>query len=234
MKNTILIFCILFTAAGCQTNKSQSQSEVDYVSVRLANANSNLNSCVNDAKRNPQVARFYEEIIYEKDDSSNKYSLIAKKDKLTDEQAEVLKQAITVLSKCREKMLSDMNGTPFQQTIYRYYSATEAIYIKLIKKEISIGDANEEKVKALAQQRIDWNNAANDFNNRVMSIQNAENESRRQAAAIMLPYMMQQQQNQQLMYQQQMQNLNNNRPVLTSPITTNCLTNGNQTNCTSR
>ena len=60
-----------------------------------------------------------------------------------------------------------------------------------------------------------------------MALEHLEN--RRQQAAIMMPLLMQQQQNQQLLYQQQMQNINSNRPV-----TTNCNTYGNQTNCVSR
>ena len=228
MKQSLIILCLLLTLTGCQTNKSQSAA--DNLNNRITNANNNLKSCVDDAKRDLQVARFYDEIIYEKEDSSNKYKLVALQEKLNDEQVEVLKQAITILSKCRQQMLSDMQGTPYQQTFVKYYNTTEVSYIKLIKKEITIGEANEEKVKAIAQQRSDWT----DVNNRLMAMQNADNESRRQAALMMFPYMMQQQQNQQLINQQQLQNINNNRQLLTNPITTNCLTNGNQTNCTSR
>ena len=171
MKKLIIISCVVTTLLGCATNNSQSQLEADSGPNRVVKANKNVAYCVTEAKRNEQVARFYAELIYEQDDSSNKFTLIAVKEKLNDEQIEVMKQAIPILSKCREKYLSDLSGTPFQQSMNKYYSATEAIYIKMIKKELTVGEANEEKTKAVAQSKNDWANAANDFNNRA----NAEN-----------------------------------------------------------
>jgi hypothetical protein len=89
----------------------------------------------------------------------------------------------------------------------------DAIYIKLIKNEMTIGDANEERVKALAQRKIDWENTSSELDGRLRAMHDSEIQGRRQRAAAMMPLLMQQQQNQQfqqqMLYQQQMQNIMN-------------------------
>jgi hypothetical protein len=161
--------------------------------------------------------------------------MLANKNKPTEEQIELLKESIPILTKCRTHLVDGYRGTPFVIPTLKYYNAIDAIYIKLLKNEMTIGDANEERVKAVAQRKIDWANTSTELDGRLRAMHDAEVQGRRQAAAAMMPLLMQQQQNQQfqqqMLYQQQMQNINNNRPIFTSPSITNCTRNGNQTNC---
>jgi hypothetical protein len=241
MRKFVVIASAVMLMSGCETTepkKSQAQYEQERISSQLASTNEATKNCIEEAKKDVNIKRFYEEMMYENDTSPNKFALITTKDKPTKEQLEVMKLAIPQISKCRQSMISMLGGSPFQVVTLKYQNATDAIYIKLLKGEMSIGDANEEKAKAAAQQKTDWSSTWDEINNRLRALHNSEMEGRRQAAAAMVPLLMQQQQNQQMqqqmMYQQQMQYIMNNRPVLTSPTTTNCTTYGNQTNCTSR
>ena len=237
-------FCLLLSA--CETmplipqQKTQARFEQDRMNDQLKSGQPIFKSCIEGLKSNTNVYKiFYEDIFFEAKESSNKYSLMMKKDKLTNSQIEFLKEAFPVVTKCRQISISALSGTPYQITLLKYYNAIDSVYIKLLKSEITIGEANEEKAKYMAQQEIDWSNASAELNSLWAAMDKSEREGRRQSAAAMLPYMMQQQQNrqnqqiqQQFLYQQQLQNIIKTPPILTSPTSTNCTTFGNQTNCT--
>ena len=243
MWKLIASVCFCLTLVGCETmqqqpRKTQGELERDRILANLRDGEVATKTCLNDVIETPIYKRFSEEIIFDRDDAPNKFTLLTNKNKPTAEQIDLIKDAIPFITKCRSKNLELLSGTPLLTSRLKYFNTLDEVYIKLAKGEISIGEANEGKSKAIAQGKIDWANVWNDLNARFREMHDAEISGRRQAAAAMLPYLMQQQQNQQfqqqLLYQQQMQNIINNRPVLTSPITTNCSTYGNQTNCTSR
>ena len=225
---------------GCETMQQQPQKtegamEKDRIISVLRRAEASFKTCQDEADKSELYKKAYEELFFETDESPNKYAMLANKNKPTDEQIELLKQSIPILTKCRTHLVDGYRGTPFVIPTLKYYNAVDAIYIKLLKNEMTIGDANEERVKAVAQRKIDWANTSTELDGRLRAMHDAEVQGRRQAAAAMMPLLMQQQQNQQfqqqMLYQQQMQNINNNRPIFTSPSITNCTRNGNQTNC---
>lgn len=240
--NKYIVGCgLALLLMGCETTKpqkSQAQFEQEKISQQVAAAFSSAKPCLDEVKDKEEIKRVSAEILFQDENSPNKFDLITKKEKPTAEQIELLKSAMPLATKCRPIVMSGLNGTPFQIVILKTYNSLDALYLKLMKGEIAIGDANEEKSKIIAQQKTDWANASAELDARLRAMHNSEIEGRRQAAAAMMPYLMQQQQNQQfqqqLLYQQQMQNIINNRPVLTSPTTTNCIRYGNQIDCTTR
>ena len=242
MKKYILPIAIVLLMSGCGTSKptkSQAQYEQERISARVASSNMNTKTCVEEAKKDPQVQKFFNEIMYEVDTSPNKFTLLTNKEKINKDQIETLKDSILILNKCRQMRMTELAGLPYQNTLLKYYNAVDSVYIKMLKGEISIGEANEERVKAVAQQRTDWSNAWSEIDNRLRSLHNSEMEGRRQEAAAMMPLLMQQRQNQynqqmqqDMLNQQQMNNIFNN--LLAPPRNTNCTTFGNQTNCTTR
>lgn len=243
MRKLLTIICCCLTLVGCETmqqqpQKSQAQMENERIAAKIRNGNVNSQVCQDDAKKSELYKRVYEEIFFEDDKSANKFAMLANKNKPSNEQIELLKDAMPILTKCRTAILDGYANTPFLTLALKYFNAIDAMYIKLVRGEMTIGDANEERVKAFGQRNIDWSTTVSEVDARFRSMHESEMQGRRQAAAAMLPYLMQQQQNQQLqqqmLYQQQMQSIVNNRPVLTSPTTTNCTTYGNQTNCISR
>jgi len=236
----IIVFCL--SLVGCETmqqqhQKSQATLENERITSSLRSADASYKVCQDEAKKSELYIKVYEQIFFETDESPNKYSMLTNKNKPTNEQLDLLKEAVPIITKCRARLIDGYRGTPFLTLTLKYFNAVDAMYIKLIKGEMTIGDANEERVKAVGQRRLDWSNTASELDTRLRAMHESEMQGRRQAAAAMLPYLMQHQQNQQfqqqMLYQQQ-QNIMNNRPVMTSPTTTNCTTYGNQTNCTSR
>lgn len=243
MKKLLAIIACSLSLVGCETmqqqpQKSQATQENERITAFLRTADARYKMCQDEAKKSDLYIKVYEQIFFETDESPNKYAMLANKNKPTNEQLELLKEAMLVITKCRTPLIDGYATTPFLTPTLKYFNAVDAMYIKLIKGEMTIGDANEERVKAVGQRKLDWANTASELDSRLRAMHESEMQGRRQAAAAMLPYLMQQQQNQQfqqqMLYQQQMQNIYNNRPVLTSPTTTNCTTYGNQTNCTSR
>lgn len=240
MYKLIAIVACCLSLVGCETmqqqpQKTQAERERERIVETIKNGGISFNICQQEVKKSDLYRKVYDEIFFETDESPNKFSMLANKNKPTIEQIEMLKEAIPLITKCRAPTIEANRNTPFGTTTLKYFNAVDAMYIKLIRGEITIGDANEERVKATAQRNIDWQNATRDMDERLRAMHDSEVQGRRQAAAAMLPYLMQQQQNQQfqqqMLYQQQMQNINNNRPILTSPAITNCTRNGNQTNC---
>jgi hypothetical protein len=221
-----------------QTNKLQAQIEHERIMTKLRTTDAATKACGDELKATGINTKLYEEILYESDTSANKYKLLTKDEKPTKEQIEYLKDAIPTIIKCRVHVSSGYVGTPFLTPSLNYFNAQDAVYIKLMKSEVTISQANEERLRSIAQYKNEWTAASNEMDTRLRAMHNAEVEGRRQAAAAMMPFLMQQQQNQQfqqqMLYQQQMQNIINNRPILTSPTTTNCTTFGSQTNCTTR
>ena len=177
-----------------------------------------------------------EELIFENETSINRFSLMTKKEKPTEEQINLLKMAIPSATKCRQIIIDGLNSTPFQLVMLKYYNSLDSMYLKLMRADITIGDANEEKSKILASHKTNWAQANVELDDKIRALHNSEMEGKRQTAAAILPYLMQQQQNQQIqqqmIYQQQMQSMNANRTILVTPTTTNCTKYGNQINCT--
>jgi len=243
MRKFIVIFGCCLSLVGCETmqlqpQKSQAQIENERISSRTRAADAAYKVCSDEVKATGIQVRFYEEILYENENAANKFKLMTKNELPLQEQIEYLKETMPALTKCRTHIIDGYATTPFQTVALKYLNAQDEIYIKLMKSEITIGKANEDRSKIVAQQKIDWANAAAELDSRLRSMHESEMTGRRQTAAAMLPYLMQQQQNQQfqqqMFYQQQMQNIISNRPVMTAPTTTNCSSYGNQINCTTR
>ena len=237
----IIVFCL--SLVGCETmqqqpNKLQAQIEHERIITKLRNSEAASKACNDALKATGVNTKLYEEILFEIDTSANKYKLMTKDEKPTKEQIDYLKDAIPTIIKCREHITNGYAGTPFLSVVLNYYNAQDAVYIKLMKSEVTIAQANEERARSITQYKNEWQLAGADLETRLRAMHNSEVEGRRQAAAAMLPFLMQQQQNQQfqqqMLYQQQMQNIINNKPTLTAPTTTNCTTSGSQTNCTTR
>jgi hypothetical protein len=241
----IPILCLLLSACETmppmQPRKTQAMYEYESAMARGKITGENLRICADETKTTSFYKRTADEILFLKKDSENKYSLMLKKERLTEEQVEFFKSAIPTLTKCRQIVIDGLAGTPYHILQLQYNNSMDTIYIKLLKREIAIGEANEEKARIFTKYEVEWSSAHAEMVSKWQSMDRAEMEGRRQSAAAMLPYMLQQQQSQQnlamqqqLLNQQQMQNIIKAPPILRSPTTTNCTTYGNQLNCTTQ
>ena len=234
---TLVTLTLIVTLAACQTNsyKTQAHYEQERISLQLSTMQAQTKVCADAVKKNELVRKVSSEVIYYGDDSESKNTLVSKRSPPTAEQIELLKSALPHLTKCRAAAIEGTAGTPYQIAVLRLHNALDAIYIRLLKAEITIGDANEDKIRATSQHKIDMATATEQLNDRLNQMYSSEMEGRRQAAAAMMPYLLQKQQSQQVqqqqMYQQQMQSILNSRPIITPSTRTNCTRFENQIDC---
>ena len=246
MRKLLAIIVCCFSLVGCGTINSQAQnSQAQMERERIASTHrstvASWKMCKDEAKKSELYKKIYEEVFFETDESRNKYAMLANKNKLTNEQLELLKEGIPTITQCRTVLIDGYRNTPFLIPLLKSFNEFDAMVIKLIKGEMTIGDANEERVKIEGRIKLDWASTASELDTHLSAMHNSEMQGRAQAAAAQWNMLMQlqqnqafqQQQQQQQFYQQQMQSLRNN-PAFRSPTTTNCSTYGNQTNCTSR
>ncbi len=235
MKNLILMLVFTVLLSGCQTmgNKTGAQLESDRVTYLFNKSNSDTLLCHGEISKTTPYKVVYSDIFFEKDDSPNKYDLLSSNKKLTINQKESLKEYLVLQNKCRQAKLEPLNGLPHQIVSMQYNNSMDEVYLKLFKDEITIGQANEAKVKIAMEYRMNWTKETAELNARLQESHNQEVGNAQRRAQILMPYLMQQQliqqQQQQNNYQQQIQQINNNRT-----INTRCNTYGNTTNCTTR
>jgi hypothetical protein len=232
----------LVVLSGCETmgaNHTQAYMENMRINTAIAEGKKKLDQCIAEIRNNEAVREVDQDIIYAGEDSDNKFSLMMRKEKLTDQQIETFKAAIPHFQRCRNVALSTLEGLPFSASLLGLYNQYDSIYIRLLRNEISIGEANEIKAKAVSEFHTEWAKTAAEIDARIRAAHYSEIQNRQAVAAAALPLLMQQQalqqqtlQHQQAMQQQQLQNMLNNtaRPT----IYTNCTRYGNQVNCTSR
>ena len=89
----------------------------------------------------------------------------------------------------------------------------------------------QQQAKQRQQQAQDLQRQQQEQDARNLAIQQQNDQARRGAV---LQFLSQQQQSQQNLYQQQMNAIRSAAPTYNPPVQTNCYTNGNMTNCTSR
>ena len=185
----------------------------------------------------PSVNLIDKEVLFARDDSSNKVALMSSAAKINPAQKKALLDYIQANQKCRAIVRNELGAYPALVTVYEnYYGDTDILYSKLISREITIGDANRQKAQLLSKLKTDYASVTGAMNDRFNAQINQEVQAAQadaaQRRAIAAQYLMNQQQiqsQQNIANQQNLQNQIN----MNKPVTTNCNRFGNQVNCTS-
>ena len=185
----------------------------------------------------PSVNLVDKEVLFAKDSDPNKVMLMSSTAKINPAQRKALLDYIQANQKCRAIIRSELGGFPSLVTVYEnYYGDTDIMYSKLVSKEITIGEANRQKVQLLAKLKTEYTAATGAMNDRYNAQINQEVQAAQadaaQRRAIAAQYLMNQQS---INAAQQMNNQNqlNQQLLNNKPVTTNCNKFGNQVNCTS-
>ena len=249
--NNILISTLVSTLLliGCiqrpyVPQMSPAQSNMENRKSQLSAAQANFKTC-GDNLRNPEInkkvaqsyAIFDNNILFVKEDSPNKISLMASDAKITEPQKKALLEVISASQECRTNIKEGLASFPALLPSYEnFYGEMDIVYANLISKKITIGQANQEKAKLLVKAKTEYSNGIASMNNQYGQQVNQENQARQaedmQRRAIAAQYLMNQQS---INAAQQMNNQNqlNNQINSNKPVTTNCNKFGNQVNCTS-
>lgn len=249
MKKLSALLIASVVLAGCVQRPyvpqmSPAQSNMESRKSQLASAQTNLKAC-GERLRNPEVNKKVAQsfaivdssVLFEKEDSPNKITLMASDAKLSETQKKALLDVVAASQECRSAMKQGLASFPALLPAYEnYYGDLDIVYANLVSKKITIGQANQEKSKIMAKAKTEYSNGIASMNNQYAQQVNQENQARQaedmQRRAIAAQYLMNQQNinaQQNIANQQNLQNqINNNKPV-----TTNCNRFGNQVNCTS-
>ena len=234
MKLFIAVPFVMFMVSGCQTNQTQAQHEYAHYKKTTDDSKVATDSCYK-ALLDTDDGKIVSSQIFTTGTGSNRYELLASKEKLNDHQKDSLKIYSQGRLQCREIAISASYKVSVNEVnaLLNWLAKSDAVVLALLKDEFTIGDANVALEKGLKEFRAEKLAAFALDKQRWEAMDRDEYARRQQAAAIMLPYMMQQQQiqvqQQQSFYNQQMQQIQNNRPVNTV-----CTNVGNQINCTTR
>ena len=95
------------------------------------------------------------EIIFLRFNNENMNRLLQSKAMLNDGQVKVLNTFRSAVNRCRN--LSSQFPLPSMVEIYKkYYQQIDQIYDELLEKKITIGEANQKKMKLLEETFIKW------------------------------------------------------------------------------
>jgi hypothetical protein len=125
---------------------SHATAQQDYLSrfnAQLKSTRAAVEACVESIKDDPRVIRFRDEFVPHLD-GPNRYSLLGSINKLNPEQKNFMQEALPFLTKCRSVHVEGEAGLPVQPITVESYRRLDLIYGRLLRGEITIGEANNE------------------------------------------------------------------------------------------
>lgn len=224
MKYVLLALSVM-AIIGCQT---MTQAQKDAISIRqqINDSIAKSQECAKQVLETPSGVLVSNEVLYQ-NMNSNKYDLMSSNEKLSNKQKDALRTYLNDNLRCREINLNTLQGLRHQHVIATLFSRYDDIYPRLLSGEITIGQANKEKKKALDEFDRDWIKAETRTSEQLDDAHNNEIGNRQRNAAIMAPLLNQKP------YQVPMPQQAN--PIIKPTTNTNCIPNGfGGFNCTTR
>lgn len=198
------------------------------------------NKCFDELLQTPVGQQVTKSILVMSDTQANKFDLYTSKSKLNEAQKQTLKTFLTEQSKCVKIMTDTASGTPYALPMAKRFSNRDAVFIKLLSGQMSVGEANMEREQLSIKSREEMMAVGKSIDDGFKNSHNAEVaedvESKRRLANAMRENQQAQQQQQIINQNQQIINnqINqNNQPIFSKPpIQTDCIRYGNTVNCT--
>lgn len=163
--------------ASAQADPSQVQEQMQ----RVATA---LRACRQNAEESPLVRRWRDEIFPTRD-HPNYYKALSTTERLTQEQRQLMLEALPVATKCRSVEVDGEAGLPTQRVTIEHYRQLDIVYGRLLRREISIGEAISERERLSGES-----NAAR---RRAWGGPSAQSSDSNAGSSSLLPLLMQQQ-----------------------------------------
>lgn len=160
-------------------------SEFERVKEQIKITNAALRACEQSINDEPLVKRFRAE-LFPLDSAENKYTVLASSEKLSAEQKKFMLQALPVVTKCRQVRIDGEAGLPTLPITKNYYSQVDSAYGRLLRDEISIGQANFERQKAAQEANVALRKLWDSY-------QASQSSTGSSSSSMLLPLLMQQQ-----------------------------------------
>lgn len=211
-------FILLLTACATQAQK-QAQNLVNQVNY----AKTEAEKCISQVQKKDVYTRVDQFLILSPNDPHAIEKMTIDRFATEGEKNDLL-QLHSLLFVCRKEYLENLTKAhpDFAAVVANALAQSDENIVHIMKNEMTLGRANEEKNKILSAAQNKWNSVAANITQQLNSAHLSELQNRQRAAAAM----------QQWSYQQQLLN-SLNRPVIHAPVTTNCHQFGNTINCQS-
>lgn len=108
-----------------------------------------LQECVAELKNDPRMIRFENEFMVG-DNTQNPYKLLGSNQRLNEEQKSFMIEALPVVTRCRSIRLNGEVGLHIRPITVDFYRRIDLIFGRLLRGELTIGEANSERAKVTA------------------------------------------------------------------------------------
>ena len=219
----IISFTVCATIlVGCTTT---AQQKADQIKKQLATVTRSGSDCM-ERVNNSNVGKKLDEILIIRGPGNvqNKFKKVRIDRKIGDRELKLLDRYMRKGGKCRKQILEGLSQAhpAFVKVMTNHYSKLDSIVVDLARKDIMIGNANEQILQSYQELQNNLETARRRVNRQLRQLQ--ENEIKRRQAAI--------QALQQWSYQQR--KLKNQQQILNElrqPTYTDCQYFGNQLSC---
>ena len=128
---------------ACQSKPPMSQEQM--LRMRFDSAVTNRAACESQAQTNPSYKFISKEIIFSDFYPSDKYALLANPNRLSDKQKNILKEGLSNFTQCKNILIEAFEGFSIENPYKKYFDLLDTVYVRLLKNELTIEQANRSK-----------------------------------------------------------------------------------------
>ena len=151
IRTSLLAFIGALALAGCQstTGPDQASAEGKTDKQRFIEADRVATECSAKSFATPSGQVVSQQIIFLSRDTATNEKLMASTSRLSGQQKLALREYLAENLKCREAFFAGLDGTAYYAVFARYFNTMDDVYVKLLTDQITIGQANAAKAKAI-------------------------------------------------------------------------------------
>ena len=212
-----LLFAGVIGLAGCAT---QAQRAMQDMNAKIEQTNRQYEKCGDESLKTPSVVRLTDKVIFDARDYD--FRLLIIEEFASENDIADLLQLYADYQPCRRQFLEGLGRAhpAFMSLMVKLYAESDENLLRLVKGELSFGEANKRGVDLYSRYLIRWNETGIAITKNLDVSHRYEIQQRQVAGAAL----------RQWVYQQQLLNSLNQAPRTTF---TNCSFIGNQVHCTS-
>jgi len=156
------------------TQSSAQQQNNLYIAAWNQSAK-NSEKCLNQIKQTEYGQLVYKEVLFEDGNSSNKLELMSSKKSLSSTQAVGLKKMLADADRCRAQRLNEISSIPYLPDVIKSRNTKmDIIYSKLLARTITIGEANQNRLKVIQETDAEMTTAKQKLSKDISDRHNSE------------------------------------------------------------
>lgn len=151
MRTSLLTLIGAIVLVGCQSAKGPDQASAEGRTdkQKFIEADRVATECSATSFATPSGQVVAQQIIFISRDGAANDRLMNSTSRLTGPQKLALREYLAENLKCRETFFAGLEGTSYYAVFARYFNTMDDVYVKLLTDQITIGQANAAKAKAI-------------------------------------------------------------------------------------